>query len=372
MVAMDGHSGPKEINVQPEFLDWLTDPVQNGAGALFDFGCYGANLMTWLMDNQRPIAVTAVTQHFQPDVYPRVDDEATILVEYPKAQGIIQASWNWPFNRKDLEVYGDHGLRDRDRRHRPARRAAEGAGARGHARPAARRRARLDLAPDRGRARQAQAERAVVAREQPDRRPRSSRRRASRRRRMPGRAATQVSGSNLAAYRGGSKTGGASGIAAPSWRGSEPRSARRCRRSSPPGRSRTCRCAAAPFAPRGRAPPARLARGLRHQRLDVDVAAAERSLREAARLERLLDVEAVVGDVGDELRVRLRLVEAAHDAEADLHVALLHERRDDRVQRPLARRERVRVAVFEREQRAAVVQHEAGARRDERRCRSAE
>src|SRR5438552_1508971 len=110
MVALDGHSGPKEIGVPPEFLDWLTDPTKNGAGALFDFGCYGANLMTWLMENQRPLAVTAVTQQFQPETYPRVDDEATILLEYPTAQGIIQASWNWPFSRKDLEVYGDHGL----------------------------------------------------------------------------------------------------------------------------------------------------------------------------------------------------------------------------------------------------------------------
>jgi scyllo-inositol 2-dehydrogenase (NADP+) len=109
MVAMDGHSGPKAINVQPEFLAWLSDPVRNGGGALFDFGCYGANLMTWMMDNQRPLAVTAVTQHFQPAVYPHVDDEATILVEYPTAQGIIQASWNWPFNRKDFEVYGQRG-----------------------------------------------------------------------------------------------------------------------------------------------------------------------------------------------------------------------------------------------------------------------
>ena len=109
MVAMDGHSGPKAINVQPEFLEWLSDPVKNGAGALYDFGCYGANLMTWLMDNQRPLSVTAVTQRFQPDVYPRVDDEATIVLEYPNAQGIIQASWNWPFNRKDLEVYGARG-----------------------------------------------------------------------------------------------------------------------------------------------------------------------------------------------------------------------------------------------------------------------
>ena len=109
MVAMDGHQGPKEINVGPEFLEWLTDPVRNGAGALYDFGCYGANLMTWLMDNRRPVAVTARTQQIKPHIYPDVDDEATIVVEYPGAQGIIQASWNWPHNRKDLEVYGASG-----------------------------------------------------------------------------------------------------------------------------------------------------------------------------------------------------------------------------------------------------------------------
>lgn len=109
VVVHDGHPGPKAINVQPEFFAWLTDPVRNGAGALFDFGCYGANLMTWLMDGQRPVAVTAVTQRFQPDVYRNVDDEATILVEYPSAQGIIQASWNWPFDRKDMEIYCQRG-----------------------------------------------------------------------------------------------------------------------------------------------------------------------------------------------------------------------------------------------------------------------
>ncbi len=109
MVAMDGHEGPKEIGVQPEFLDWLRDPIRNGAGALFDFGCYGANLMTWLMDDARPLAVTAMTQRFKPAIYPNVDDEATILIEYPGAQGIAQASWNWPFGRKDFEVYGERG-----------------------------------------------------------------------------------------------------------------------------------------------------------------------------------------------------------------------------------------------------------------------
>ncbi len=107
MVAMDGHQGPQEIHVQPEFFAWLTDPAKNGAGALFDFGCYGANLMTWMMDNQRPLAVTAITHTNKPRIYPHVDDEATILVQYSNAQGVIQASWNWPFGRKDFEVYGE-------------------------------------------------------------------------------------------------------------------------------------------------------------------------------------------------------------------------------------------------------------------------
>jgi predicted dehydrogenase len=109
MVAMDGHQGPKEINVQPEFFAWLSDPLKNGAGALFDFGCYGANLMTWMMDNQPPLKVTALTQTDKPDIYAHVDDEATVVLEYPRAQGIIQASWNWPVGRKDFEVYGAQG-----------------------------------------------------------------------------------------------------------------------------------------------------------------------------------------------------------------------------------------------------------------------
>jgi len=115
LVVHDGHQGPKEINVPPEFFEWLTDPVKNGAGALTDFGCYGANQITWLMNGERPLSVFAVTQQIKPDIYPKVDDEATIVVTYPKAQGIIQASWNWPFGRKDIEIYGQHGYMIADR-----------------------------------------------------------------------------------------------------------------------------------------------------------------------------------------------------------------------------------------------------------------
>jgi glucose-fructose oxidoreductase len=109
VVVHDGHQGPKEIGVPPEFLNWLTDPAQNGAGALYDFGCYGVDLMTWLMHGEAPLTVTAVTNQDKPQIYPHVDDDATIVMAYPHAQAVIQASWNWPFSRKDMEVYGASG-----------------------------------------------------------------------------------------------------------------------------------------------------------------------------------------------------------------------------------------------------------------------
>ncbi len=109
MVVHDGHQGPKEIGCTPEFLNWLTDPVLNGAGALNDFGCYGADLMTWFMKGIKPIAVTAITRHYKPNIYPKVEDDATIILEYPNATGLIEASWNWPFSIKDLEVFGETG-----------------------------------------------------------------------------------------------------------------------------------------------------------------------------------------------------------------------------------------------------------------------
>lgn len=109
VIVHDGHEGPKEIGVGPEWLPWLTDPVQNGAGALFDFGCYGADLMTMLMHGQAPVSVTTVAQTDKPGIYPLVDDDATVILRYPKAQAVLMPSWNWPFARKDMEVYGATG-----------------------------------------------------------------------------------------------------------------------------------------------------------------------------------------------------------------------------------------------------------------------
>jgi predicted dehydrogenase len=109
VVVHDGHGGPVEIGCNAEFVAWLTDPVLNGGGAVVDFGCYGANLITWLMDGVEPVTVTAVLQTLKPDIYPRVDDDATVILTYPHTQGIIQGSWNWPVGRKDMEIYGTSG-----------------------------------------------------------------------------------------------------------------------------------------------------------------------------------------------------------------------------------------------------------------------
>ncbi len=110
IVFHTGHPGPVEIGCNPEFLEWLTDPVLNGGGALTDFGCYGANLTAWLLHGANPQTVSCTTQQIKPHLYPRVEDEATIVLTYPKAQVIIQASWNWPHNVKDMEVYGTTGF----------------------------------------------------------------------------------------------------------------------------------------------------------------------------------------------------------------------------------------------------------------------
>ena len=126
VIVRDGHKGPAKLGINSEFLEWLLDPNENGGGAIIDFGCYGANLMTWLMKGQKPLSVTAVTQQLQPENNPLVDDEATIILTYPKAQANIQGSWNWPIGRKDMEVYALNGVLYADNRSQFRKRIAKG------------------------------------------------------------------------------------------------------------------------------------------------------------------------------------------------------------------------------------------------------
>ena len=110
ITVRDGHRGPKKIGVNKEFLNWLIDPVQNGGGAITDFGCYGVNISTWINRGKKPVSVTAITQQLQAENNPDVDDEATIILVYEKSKATIQASWNWPIGRKDMEIYGTTGV----------------------------------------------------------------------------------------------------------------------------------------------------------------------------------------------------------------------------------------------------------------------
>lgn len=109
MVFRHGHRGPREIGCSPEFLAWLTDPALNGGGAVVDFGCYGAVLATWLMDGQRPTNVVATRSTLKPQMYPDVDDDATIVLTYPGATAVIQASWAWTHDNKEMDLHTERG-----------------------------------------------------------------------------------------------------------------------------------------------------------------------------------------------------------------------------------------------------------------------
>lgn len=109
MMVYDGHQGPFEIRCGKDFTDWLTDPEKNGGGAIIDFGCYGANLATWILGGERPQSVYAVSNHQKPDKYSKVEDDATIIVQYGSMTLQLMPSWNWPMNRKDMYIYGSKG-----------------------------------------------------------------------------------------------------------------------------------------------------------------------------------------------------------------------------------------------------------------------
>jgi predicted dehydrogenase len=102
-----GHQGPKEIGVSPQFGGWLYDPAKNGGGAVMDFGCYGAEMSVWLKG--KPSRVYATTRKLKVEQNNKVDDDATLVLDYPDATSVIEASWDWPFNKDSVQVFGPKG-----------------------------------------------------------------------------------------------------------------------------------------------------------------------------------------------------------------------------------------------------------------------
>jgi predicted dehydrogenase len=104
-----GHGGPGSEGPRNKyFFEWLTDPVKNGAGALMDFGCYNALWSLWYLG--RPDTVFAQVNHLQPDRFPKVEDNATLILHYKKGVGIFEGSWDLPRSFQDLEVFGRQGI----------------------------------------------------------------------------------------------------------------------------------------------------------------------------------------------------------------------------------------------------------------------
>jgi len=107
IIVQYGHRGPKEIGISQQFANWLYDPVKNGGGAIMDFGCYGAELSLWLKG--RPSRVYATTRKLKVEQNNKVDDDATIVLDYPDATSVIEASWDWPYGKEQVEVFGPKG-----------------------------------------------------------------------------------------------------------------------------------------------------------------------------------------------------------------------------------------------------------------------
>jgi len=87
IIAQFGHEGPKEIGTSKEFAAWLYDPKKNGAGALMDFACYGANWAMWTKG--RPERVFAYSLKLKTAQHNEVEDDAVVLLEYADATAIL-------------------------------------------------------------------------------------------------------------------------------------------------------------------------------------------------------------------------------------------------------------------------------------------
>jgi predicted dehydrogenase len=103
-----GHGGPGSRGARSKyFFEWLTDPVANGGGSLMDFGCYNALWSLWYLG--RPEKVYAHVNHLRPETFPKVEDNATMILSYKNGVGLFEGSWDLPRSFQDLEVFGSDG-----------------------------------------------------------------------------------------------------------------------------------------------------------------------------------------------------------------------------------------------------------------------
>src|SRR5580693_6761529 len=94
--------------------------------------------------------------------------------------------------------------------------------------------------------------------------------------------------------------------------------------------------------------------------LQIHIAAGKRVFAEPRSLQSFLNIHSEIHDVGNELRMRLRLIEAAHDSERNPFLPVAHETRNDRMQRPLVTGELIGRIWVKSEKTSAILQRETG------------
>lgn len=105
--SVTGNNGPGDPK-KSSFAAWLADPVQNGGGALMDFGCY---MTLWALGIKGvPQSVYATAQHIKPEMFPNVEDNAVIILNYKDGVAVLEATWDLPPSlRLGNEIYGVKG-----------------------------------------------------------------------------------------------------------------------------------------------------------------------------------------------------------------------------------------------------------------------
>ena len=105
--ATVGHNGPGDPR-RSSFAAWLADPVKNGGGAMVDFGCYSVLWALWMKG--RPESVYATALRLKPEMFPNVEDHATIILNYKDGTAIFEASWDLPSRPPSgNEIFGTAG-----------------------------------------------------------------------------------------------------------------------------------------------------------------------------------------------------------------------------------------------------------------------
>lgn len=109
MVFRHGHRGPKEIGLLAR-----VPCVADGSSSKWR----RRHRRIWLLRGRAldmahgwpvPTSVVATASTLNPDVYPKVDDDATIVLSYPTSTAVIQASWAWTHDNKEMDIHTEKG-----------------------------------------------------------------------------------------------------------------------------------------------------------------------------------------------------------------------------------------------------------------------